>query len=104
MKPRHRGFSSIYMVFLLLPLIGFVSFAVDMGRIRLGQSQLQAGADAGARAGAWGLPTSTADVQDRATQIADANHCLGQAIALDRNADIQFGIWSAANRTFTPLT
>src|SRR5947207_10472246 len=101
---RHRGLSTLYFAPLFLALIGFVSFAVDLGRIRLGQAQLQAASDFAARAGAWGLTTDSRTAQTSAKDIADLNKCLGKLIVLDKNADIDFGIWRESTRTFTVVT
>ncbi len=35
MRWRCRGLSFIYVMLILIPLIGFASFAVDIGRVRL---------------------------------------------------------------------
>ena len=56
-RPGDRsGLSIIYVIILLVVLIAFVGFAVDVGRIRLVRSQLQTAAEAaarGTRTGSW---------------------------------------------------
>src|SRR5437016_3039895 len=108
-RPRTRaGLSIIYVLILLVVLIAFVGFAVDVGRIRLARSQLQTAADAAARAGAAGLPADKTIAY--ATDFAGKNQCLGAAVALDpsqaaplASRDIVFGIWTSNDRTFHPL-
>jgi uncharacterized membrane protein len=59
LRPRGSGFSIIMLVVMLAVLIGFVSLAVDMGRVRLARAELQTVADAAARSGAFSLKDNT---------------------------------------------
>ncbi len=105
---QRQGLSFLYVVVMMFLLIGFVAFAVDLGRMRLARSQLQTAADASARAGASGLPSivkNNANLPfDRAEYCAGLNKCLADAVALNPTADVEFGIWDRTNRTYTPLT
>src|SRR3954453_18283413 len=70
---RRRGLSMLYVVVMLTALIGFVSMAVDVGRVRLARTQLQTATDASARAAADSLPISTQTVINNATEAAASN-------------------------------
>lgn len=102
-RSRRCAFSSVYVVLLLLPLIGFASLAVDMGRVRLARANLQAGADASARAGVSGLPVGTSTAQSRAVTFAADNTCLNAPIAVSAATDVELGTWDPAKRKFTAI-
>src|SRR5688572_15467529 len=67
---RRRGLSIVLVVLTLVVLIGFVSLAVDVGRVRVAKIQLQTAADAAATAAVSGMelfPTlGVAEPQERA--------------------------------------
>jgi Flp pilus assembly protein TadG len=94
-----RGFSSVMFSTTLVVLIfGFVSMGVDIGRLRVGKTDLQIAADAAARAGARGLPDGIADATNNAVQIAASNNCVdvgwGRApVTIDPNLDMDFVFW-----------
>lgn len=98
-----RGISFLYVMVMMIVLIAFVAFAVDVGRMRLARSQLQAAADAAARAGAAGLPFSTSATDSQAMTIASSNNCLGDPVTLDETNDISLGIWHPTDRSFAAL-
>src|SRR5437763_334556 len=72
-RHQRRGLSAIYVVLILVAMIGFVSLAVDVGRIRLARTEIQLATDAAARAGADSLPISSQAVFDNAVAAADQN-------------------------------
>jgi len=107
-----RGISLILVGFALIVLVGFVSLAVDIGRLRLANAQLQTAADAAARAGAFSLPTradtpnTSQDVINEAVTASLANPVINQGtpdskhyerqdagVAPDTSKDIHFGFW-----------
>src|SRR5437899_3156392 len=110
-----RGLSAIYFVVLLVAVVAFVSMAVDIGRIRLARTELQA--DAAARSGADALPISTPATIDNAVTAADANGVIDQdhsngtpdgarinpGVTLIPDDDIEFGIWDPTLHTFSVL-
>jgi Flp pilus assembly protein TadG len=107
-----RGISIVLVGFLLVVLVGFVSLAVDIGRVRLARAQLQTAADAAARSGAWSLPVSSDDVKLEANAASLNNPCISTAsggaredagVLLDTDKDIHFGVWDNTKRTFTEL-
>jgi Flp pilus assembly protein TadG len=108
-SPRHAlGLSFLYVILIMAIIMVFVSFAVDVGRMRIARAQLQTAADASARAGANALPRMTSkikatDVLDRAEAMAEQNKSLGETINCDRLDDIDLGQWDKVTRTFTEL-
>src|SRR5439155_19473341 len=112
------GLSAIYFIFLLVALAGFVSMAVDIGRIRLARTQIQLATDAAARAGADSLPISQQATIDNTVTSADANDVIDMdqsknnvigartnpGLPLEPSEDIEVGIWNPTLRTFTVLT
>lgn len=104
-SPGRSGLTLVYVAVALAVLVGFVALGVDMGRMFLGRSELEAAADASSRAAVWAVPTlDFTDAQDRAISVAAANTADGTSVALDRTLDIEFGIWRRATRTFQVLT
>ena len=114
---RRRGLSVVLIGVAIVALIGFVSLAVDIGRVKLAKAQLQTAADAAALAGATGLkelPTGVGETQERAYEAAYKNFNIdtkdgsGQRedheVELVVDEDIEFGIWRDSTRTFERLT
>jgi hypothetical protein len=98
-----RGFSILYVPLMFLLLFAFAALAIDIGRMRLGKSQLQAAADASARAGASGLPVSIPASIVRATNTANANTVLESNVSLLPGSDLEYGTWDPKTSTFTPI-
>jgi Flp pilus assembly protein TadG len=94
----------VYAMVALMALMGIASLAVDVGRAQLAKSQLQTAADAAARYAVAGLSQSVTVAIDRAVAAAAENKVEGTPVVLDRNNDIEFGIWDAGPKTFTVLT
>jgi len=94
------------MVLFLIVLVGFVSLAVDIGRMRLAKAELQTAADAAAIAGAAELKNANAvaTAQDAAVDAAfenpnidtDAQHGERRDTAVNMvpDQDIEFGVWA----------
>src|SRR5258706_783181 len=105
-RPRvaRRGISAAYSISVLIALCGFVSLAVDLGRVQLAKTELRTATDAAARAAAGGLTTSPAQARASAIAIAAANTCDGVAVGLIDPDDIELGFWDPDTRTFYPAT
>jgi hypothetical protein len=110
--PRRRAFSIIYVGLTLFLMLGIVSLAVDMGRVRVARVQLTSAADASALASAldvrriWQDGTSTA--QTDALTVASENVAIagmGNAVPviLTPGQDVELGLYRAAHNppTFT---
>jgi Flp pilus assembly protein TadG len=105
--PRHRGMAMIYVCMIILVMVGFVSMAVDLGRVQVAQTQLQTATDACARYGALGLTNILYGQSAAAANAAAAgldNNVDGSPLIIDQTNDVQIGIWTSATRTFTPVT
>ncbi|WP_428940112.1 TadG family pilus assembly protein [Fontivita pretiosa] len=92
-KTGHRGVSTIYAVIALVVFCAFCSLGVDLGRVQLARSELQAAADAAARHAATGLADGTALAKARAA--ASDNKVDGQTVAI-QPGDVLLGNWDAA--------
>src|SRR5262245_53120344 len=95
-----RGAAIVWAALIMVILIGFASFAVDLGRVRVGKAQLQTATDAAARAGASALPDGpSSEAEARAVEAAAANECLGTSVALVVEEDVVLGLWNEVDRT-----
>lgn len=94
----------MYSVIALPILLGVCSLAVDYGMVVLTKSELQAGADAAARYAVGGFDSGgPAAVRARLTQALADNRSSAKNANLAGRANLQFGVWDAANRTFTAV-
>jgi Flp pilus assembly protein TadG len=98
-----RGISAIYVAMILLVIFGFVALGIDIGRMQLAKTELQGAADAAARAGATQVRHSRANARASALSLAAANTCVGQAVALQVDEDVEIGLWDKSTRVFTVL-
>lgn len=94
----------VFSIFILVALLGIASLAVDYGRVRLANAQLQDAVDAAARYGATALPISIGAVHQRVQQAAGQNLVDGQPLQINPAQDIEFGVWDPETRTFEVLT
>jgi len=102
-RPSRRAAVIVLFLFCLIGLLGMMAFAVDVGYIVLVRTQLQAAADSAAMAAAAQLGTSTGQVVNTAQEYAGFHSVGGKALNLGTN-DVEFGLWDATTRTFTPTT
>jgi len=106
-RPARRGFALIYAAIIIIVLVGVAAFAVDLGRGHMAKTELQATADAAARAAVWRVPdrkyaaSDSTSVRSVAATVAGANKAAGTAVALDKANDVTIGYWSLTQRTFT---
>ncbi len=86
-------------------LIGLCSLAVDFGRVETVKCQLQAVADAAARAGMYNLPSGSASVQYAAVSVAASNSVDGAPVGINGSTDVVVGYWNPVAQTFaaTPI-
>ncbi|MBN1336268.1 MAG: hypothetical protein JXB39_09930 [Deltaproteobacteria bacterium] len=100
-----RGAVAIIVVLALVALLGAAALVVDLGYATASKQELQAGADAGAHAGAVFLD-GTADGLDvaRAAAVDGAafNEADNSPVVLDPSADVTLGRWRISTGTFDP--
>jgi Flp pilus assembly protein TadG len=100
---RRRGVSIVYVGIAMFALLGLISLAVDLGRVRMVHAQMQAATDASAFGGTIELPTADfAAIEQAAIDVAAANKA-DQSSVVVKSADIEFGIYDPLDRTFTVL-
>lgn len=95
-----RGMSIIWMLVTMTVFIGFVSLAVDYGRVQMAKTEMRRAADAAARAGASGLGDITIST-NLAIQYAAANKVDGTNCVITAS-DIDMGNWDDVMNVFTP--
>lgn len=100
---RCRAFTLIYTVLLMVVLTGFCSFAVDYGRVQVVKTELRRTADAAARAAVSNVASGITAAQNAAINVAALNKVDGTEYAMTA-ADVEFGTWTPANKTFTALS
>jgi hypothetical protein len=101
---QRRGLSSIFLFILLVVMTLFCTLAVDYGRVKLAEGQLQDAADSGARYGAAGLWKGIAEVRARVAAVGSETNVDGQTVSFDATQDVEFGRWDSSAKTFTVLT
>src|SRR5580704_16624309 len=79
---RRHGVAIIYVIVVLIVMIGFCSFAVDLGRVQTAKTELRRATDAAARAGIANLTMvngvpNTSNVNSAAITMAGNNKCDG---------------------------
>jgi len=100
---RNRGVSMLYVVMIMAVMFMFASLAVDLGRVQVAKTELRRTADAAARYAAKSIPSGVSIVQANAKDVANDNTVDGQIVTLT-NSDIEFGNWTASNKTFAVLS
>jgi hypothetical protein len=85
-------------------LTGFVSLAVDVGRVQVVKTELRQAADAAARAGAGAMEAGIPFGRSEAVKYAAKNNADGTPVVLNSTEDIQFGKWDSSTKTFEVLT
>jgi len=97
---RRHGIAIIYIIVVLIVMLGFCSFAVDLGRVQTAKTELRRAADAAARAGVASLALGTSSVQSAAINMAANDKCDGSTVVLT-NANVSVGIWNSTSSTFS---
>jgi Flp pilus assembly protein TadG len=99
-KSRRHGVAIFYVIVVLIVMIGFCSFAVDLGRVQTAKTELRRAADAAARAGVASLALGTSSVQTAAINMAANDKCDGSTVTLT-DSNVSVGIWNSTNSTFS---
>jgi Flp pilus assembly protein TadG len=100
-RKKRRGNVLMMSVLSMGVLAGFASLAVDFGRIQVVKAELQATADAAARAAARELIKAPGQARQAASDVLSANFADGVAVD-SGNDNIEFGNWNSETQTFTP--
>ena len=100
---RRRGVTGVWVAITLPVLVGMAAMAVDVGYICTRANELQNAADAGALAGASGLPDSNGVARARAMEYGGKNP-LGNEFVVINGDDVQIGNWEWMSQTFTPIS
>jgi Flp pilus assembly protein TadG len=90
----------IYVAVVLLVMLGFCSFAVDLGRVQTAKTELRRAADAAARAGVASLPFGTSQVDTAAINMAANDKVDGTNLTLS-DSNISVGIWNSSTSKFS---
>ena len=103
--PRERGAIAILVALSLIMLFGFASLAIDMGRFRLVNSELQTASDSGALAGAWQLDASNSgetQAHAKGSEFAEKHWAdFAPLEDVDPDQDVLTGHWDFASGVFT---
>ncbi len=104
-KSRRHGTAIIWTVMMVIVMFGFCSLAVDLGRVITTKTELRRCTDAAARAGVAVLSSTVTNstVQNTVKNLAALDKANNASITIN-NADIQWGIWNSATKTFTAQT
>jgi Flp pilus assembly protein TadG len=104
-RKNHRfGYTLTMGLILIIALTAMASLAVDFGRVQLAKSALRDAADAASRHAASNLINGISATLNAAIDAADDNKVDGQALLLNRNEDIELGLWNTSTKTFTKLS
>jgi hypothetical protein len=94
-RSNRRGVSIVYVGLAMFCLIGLVSLAVDLGRVRSTHEQLQNAADAGALAGVAMLPDHNDPFTEQTVvDVAAKNIADNKSVDVVPGSDIEYGLWS----------
>lgn len=99
-RTRH-GNALLISVIVMMVLIGFVSLAIDFGRLQLARVEMFGSAEGVARYAAAGIVSGT--VATRAATATNDNQCVGGSSGITAS-DVETGIWDTVARTFTPTS
>jgi Flp pilus assembly protein TadG len=94
-RSRRASYLMVFVVSLVV-LVGFTALAVDLGTLRLANTQLQIAVDASALAGSSQLDGTTEGVERArasALAVAQMNKVRGAEVSLDVT-DLEFGVWT----------
>jgi Flp pilus assembly protein TadG len=100
LSERRRGVTMFYIVAVLVAMMGFVSFAVDLGRVQTAKTELRRAADAAARAGVACLSQGTSAVQTAAINMAGNEKCDGSSVSVS-TSNVVVGIWNTSTKSFS---
>ena len=95
-----RGAITVLAAILMVAMLGFVAFGVDVGYMLLVKTQLQVAADSAAMAAAANMAGTQSQMNTAAQQYAGYHQAGGKQVTL-QTSDIQYGLWDSAARKFT---
>ena len=98
-----RGAIVVLAAFLIVAMLGMITFAIDVGVMVLLKTELQVAADSAAMAAAAVLGGENADPVGTAQEFAAYHRAGGKAVSLT-SADVENGTWDSDARSFTPAT
>ncbi len=90
----------VFTVFMMIVMMAFLAFAVDVGYISVQKAELQAGADAAVLACAMEMYADPSAAKNLAVTYAELNG-VGDGEVLDP-ADVVYGTWNPGTRVFSP--
>jgi Flp pilus assembly protein TadG len=99
--PSRRASIIVWAAFLIILFLALVAFGVDVGYMVLARTQLQAAVDSSAVAAAASMYDPQPEVLAIAQEYAGYHGSAGRKVELDAD-DVEFGIWDATARQFTP--
>jgi Flp pilus assembly protein TadG len=100
-RAERRAAITVLSAFLMIVMLGFVAFGVDVGYMMLVRTQLQVAADSAAMAAGANMAGTNSQMVAAAQQFANYHKAGGTKVNL-KTADIQYGVWDANSRTFAP--
>ncbi len=95
-----RAAITVLAAVLMVVMLGFVAFGVDVGYMTVVKTQLQNAADSAAMAAAASMSGTQSNMISAAQQFAGYHKAGGTTVNLT-SSDIQYGIWDSNSRTFT---
>jgi len=98
-----RGATLVLIVFLMIVIVGMAAFALEVGRMYLVRSQLQAAVDAGALAANLKLRNNPDDIDGAAAAARDfvRRNRVGWLVTVPEKAiEVQTGHWNTETRSF----
>lgn len=98
-QKQRQGAIVVLTAFLMIAMLAFVAFAVDLGYVACMRTEVQRSADAGALAGASMMGIGLADAEIAARQFV-ANNPVGKDTIPYQQVNIEFGSWNPNTRTF----
>lgn len=96
---KRRGSGLVFTSICMVAVVGFASFAVDLGRTTAAKTELRRAADTAARAGANGLNVSPAQARADARYWAKQNKVEGDKLT-NSGITVELGVWNTTTRTF----
>ena len=99
---RRHGVAIFYVIVVLIVMLGFCSFAVDLGRVQTAKTELRRAADAAAP-GIANLALGTSNVDSAAIAMAGNNKCDGSYVTIT-SSNVSVGIWDSTKSSSTAFS
>lgn len=91
----------VFSAFLMIVLMAFLAFSVDVGYMSNTQTELRRAVDSGALAGAGVLVNGGAAARPTVVDYIQRN-LVGSRVPADSDIIVETGLWDSTTRTFTP--